>query len=214
MRKRKTEEEIKAGYRKRYLKWKELNQEHAKEYAKEYREKNKEHIKQQLKKYNILNKERLALKKREYALKNKDNIKKYHKEYYLKNKNKILNERHDYFVKNKSEILKKNKELYSRNKKIYNKNMYENKKKKMLADKEFKEKIYEAVRKYRKTHKHIANIRAKKRVVELHDCYIKNLLTKNSPNLHFNDIPQEFVNAYREVIKLKRILKRGEQKDE
>ena len=90
--------------------------------------------------------------------------------------------------------------------------MYEANREKILENQkkykeENKDKIKERRRKYYEKNKKYQEKRRK----DLSDTYIKTLLIQKA-NLTFKDIPQGLIEAQRELIKIKRFIKRENQK--
>jgi len=109
-----------------------------------------------------------------------------------------------YFIENKDKIKEYKKQYYLKNKDTIKEYLIKNKDKIKVGN-------YKRGVKYRLNHKEevkeYANKYAKKLRDELSDLYIKQRLTSNSP-LSYKDIPQWLIEAKREELQLKRIIRK------
>ena len=165
------------------------------------------------KEYYINNKEAITAKNKEYALKNIEKIRKYGKEYRAKNKDRRKTVGRNYYLNNKEEFRVKGKkyrerpEIKLRNKKNSAEYYKQNKEGISLKSKTYREKHKVGIKKY---HDEWYNSRGKGLVKEgvdnLEDLYVRNLITKRSA-LSGADVPQELVEAKRQEMQVKRIIK-------
>ena len=167
--------------------------------GKAYRAKNKEKIRERDKKYRLKNKEKIReMKKRYYyegggkekekqwSEKNKDKLNAQWRARYKKNPEKYLNKHKEY--------LKKNPEKY----KEYKKREYW----------KYRDKYLAYSNQYRKDNKEKINKRVQKGRDELWDTYLKKLIVGENSNLSHKDIPKKLIDAKRQHLKLKRIIRK------
>ena len=109
-------------------------------------------------------------------------------EYYLKNKKDILRKNKQHYNDNKKNILEKQKKYYQENKE----KVYESNKKWKEKNKDYLKKWYQEYKKYNREN--------------LTDVYIRGILTSDG-DLKSKDIPQILIDAKRNFIKLKQVVK-------
>ena len=111
------------------------------------------------------------------------------KEWYQENKEKINERNKKYYWENKEKEKERKKKYYEAN----------------------KEKLLEQRKKHRKENIEKYREYQKEGIKDLSDNYVKGLLTDRT-NLTYKDIPQELIEAKRELIKINRFIKRENQK--
>ena len=153
-------------------------------YQKQYALKNKEKVWLYNKGHYKQNRELVIQKSREYYYTNIDKIKIKAKQYKRKNKEKILLYKKEYSIENKNGIREYFKKYHLKN----------------------KEEILLKCKIYREVNKVKIKKFYKDGVINLEDWYIKRLITGRS-SLCAADIPQELVEAKRQEMKIKRIIK-------
>jgi len=126
------------------------------------------------------------------------------KKYYKSNKEKLLEQNKKYREENKEKESKRAKKYREANKEI----ILEKEKK---YREENKEKESKRAKKYYKSNKEKLSERRKRDAENLTDYYVVRFIIENS-NLTPKDIPQELIEAKRELIKINRFIKEENQK--
>ncbi len=126
------------------------------------------------------------------------------KKYYKANKEKLLEQNKKYREENKEKESKRAKKYREANKEI----ILEKEKK---YREENKEKERKRAKKYNKANKEKLSERRKRDAENLTDYYVVRFIIENS-NLTPKDIPQELIEAKRELIKINRFIKKENQK--
>ncbi len=135
--------------------------------------------------YRQKNKEKIAADKAEYQQKNKEKIAAYNAGYQQKNKEKIAAVKAEYRQKNKEKLAADKAEYRQKN----------------------KEKIAAYKAEYRQKNKEKIKDWGRRDTEELSDSYIKKLINHDGIFKSQKMIPPELVSAYRENLKLKRLIK-------
>lgn len=157
-------------------------------YCKKYYLKNGEIRRKRQREYYLNNLEEMKVYAKQQRIKHKERIRKYKKEYHVKHREEILNKHKEYRLKNKEKISKARRKWYEDNKEI-----------KLARDKKY-------VEKNRVAHNRREKQQKKGYRETLHDLYIKSLIVGKS-DLKYSDIPKELIEAKRQHLKIKRIIK-------
>lgn len=167
--------------------WRENNPEKIRKSRKKWRENNPEKIRKSLNKWAVNNPEKIRKLKMKWKKNNPEKIRKSTKKYVENHPEKVSERNRKYYEKH-SEKERDRRRKYSEN----------NLEKKKDQQRKYREKFSDSINKWSREHKQMDRLL-------LRDPYIKSLICKIM-KLKCNELNDDLVEAYREILKVKKLL--------